>query len=89
MEQGAALELETAVLRAINFGAGQIGRQQIGGELHPVKVALDALAEYLDCARLGQPGRALHQQVAVGEYRDQQSLDQPLLADDLGADGLL
>jgi hypothetical protein len=32
---------------------------------------------------LGQPRRALDQQVAVGEQRDQQAVDQVLLPDDL------
>jgi len=44
-----------------------------------VEVALDAASELTDRARLRQPRRALDQQVAVGEQRDQQAVDQVLL----------
>ncbi len=49
-----------------------------------MKIALDAVAEHLDRARLGEPRRALDEQVAVGQDRDQQALEQVALTDDLG-----
>ncbi len=53
MEQRSALELETAVLGAIDIGTGKVGRQQIGGKLHSMKITLDAFAEYLDGTGFG------------------------------------
>ena len=41
-----------------------------------------------DEQRLGQPGHALQQQVPAGEQRDQQPLDDDVLADDDRADAL-
>ncbi len=86
MKQGAGLKFETAELRPVNFGAGQIGRQQVRGKLHPVKIGLNALAENVDGAGFGQTRRTFHQQVAVGQQRDQHPFHQDFLADDLAVD---
>ena len=40
-------------------------------DLNAVKVAVDALAEHLDCPRLGQPGCALHEQMTIGQQGDE------------------
>ena len=84
MEQRPALEHEALVLRAVDLGAGEIRGQQVGGELHAVEAALDTCAERLDGGRLGQPRRALDQQVTIGQQRHQQPLDQRPLTDDAG-----
>ena len=89
MKQRPLLKLETARLLAVDLGAGQISRQQIGGKLHPVKITLKRRGQHLDRARLGQPRRALDQQMPVRQERDEQPVDQPLLADDLLADVVL
>ncbi len=65
-----------ACLRTIDFGAGEVGGQQIGRELDAVEVAFDARGEFLDRRGLGQSRRAFDQQMAVGEQRDQQAVDE-------------
>ena len=82
MEDRPALEFERGGLRAIDLGAGEVGRQQVRRELHAVEIALDACGELLDRGGLGKAGRALDQEMAVGEQSDQQAVDQRLLADD-------
>ncbi len=85
MEDRAGLEFEAPVLRAPDLGAGQVGRQQVGRELHAREVRLQPRGQRADRGGLGQAGRAFDQQVAVGQQRDQQALDQRGLADDLRA----
>ena len=82
VEDRPALEFEGRRLRAIDLGAGEIGRQQIRRELHAVEIAFDARGELLDRGGLGEAGRAFDEQVPVGEQRDQQAVDQRFLADD-------
>ncbi len=82
MEDRSALEFEGALLRTIDFGAGQIGRQQIRRELDAMEIAFDARGEFLDRRRLGEAGRTFDEQMAVGEQRDQQAIDEQFLADD-------
>ena len=84
MEDRAGLEFEAAVLRAPDLGAGQVGRQQVGRELDAGEIGLQPRGQRADRAGLGQAGRAFDQQVAVGQQRDQQALDQRRLPDDLG-----
>ena len=47
-----------------------------------MEIALDARGEFLDRGRLGQTRRAFHEQVTVGQQRDQETVDQGDLADD-------
>ena len=82
VENRAALEFEGRLLRPIDLGAGQIGRQQVRRELDAMEVAFDARGEFLDRRGLGQTRRALDQQMAIGEQRDQQTIDERGLADD-------
>ena len=82
VEQRAALELEAAGLRAEHVGAGEVGRQQVGGELHAMEVRLDARRQRLHRRGLGQARCALDQQVTVGQQGHQQAVDQVRLADD-------
>jgi len=82
VEQGPALEFELPGLRSVDFRTGEIGRQQIRGELHTMEVRFNASGKFLDGGGLGQSGRALDQQVSIGKQRNQQAIDQGLLADD-------
>gem|GEM_PF-5538533 len=41
MKQRALLKTETAVLRSIYIGTGEIGRQQVGSELDALEITLD------------------------------------------------
>jgi hypothetical protein len=47
-----------------------------------MKVALDAVAQDLDRARLCEPRRAFDEQMAVGKQRDEHAIQQPFLTDD-------
>jgi hypothetical protein len=51
-----------------------------------VEVALYALAQDLDRARLGEARRALDEQMAVAEQRQKHPVDEMRLADDALAD---
>ena len=76
MEDRPGLEFEAAVLRAPDFGAGEVGGQQVGRELHAGEVRVQPRGECADRAGLGQARRAFDQQVPIGQQRDQQALDQ-------------
>ena len=89
VEQRSALELKAGVLGTIDFGTGEIGRQQIRGKLNAVKTPLNTVTEHLDGARLGQTRSTLYEQVSVRKNGHQQALDQSLLADNPGAHGRL
>ncbi len=92
MEDGAGNELEAAFLRAPDLGTGEVGGQQVGGELHAREIGLETAGQRTDGGGLGQSRGAFHQQVAIGEQCDQQAFHQVGLADDLtgqrGAQGL-
>ena len=77
------LEHETAGFRTVDFGAGDVGRQQVGGELNTMELGFDALGEFFDRFGLGQTGSALDQHMAVGEQGDEQALDEFFLAENL------
>ena len=51
-----------------------------------MEIPFNAVGEDLDGAGFGQPGRALHQQMAIGEQGDQKSLHQAFLTDNFFAD---
>ena len=87
MKQRAALKLEAAVLRAEDLGAGQVGREQVGGELDAVKAAFELLGQLTDGAGFGQARSPFDEQVAIGQQGDQQGLDQLRLTDDAGLQG--
>ncbi|MNY81421.1 hypothetical protein D3C86_2229840 [compost metagenome] len=48
-----------------------------------MELGFHAVRQVLDGLGLGQAGRAFHQQVAVGEQRDQQAVDEFFLAENL------
>ena len=83
VKDGALLKMEAALLGPVNLGTRDIAGQQVGGELDAVEASLQPLGQRFDGARLGQPRRPFDQQVAVGKQRDDQSLYQVRLTDDL------
>jgi len=83
VENRALLEHETAGFRAIDLGAGDVGRQQVWGELDAMELGFDTLGEFFDRFGLGQTRSALDQHVAVGEQGDEQALDEFFLAENL------
>jgi hypothetical protein len=86
VKDGTALKAEAPVFGAIDVGAGQVGRQQIGRELDAVIVSLHRRRECTDCLRLGESGCALDQEMTVGQQRDQQAVDQIVLPQDATAE---
>ena len=59
-------EVENSPVRWIEDArADQVGRHQVGRELDALEGAAQRLRERLDGQRLGQPGDALDQQVAL------------------------
>ena len=85
VKQRALAKLEGAFLRAVDIGAGQVGRQQVRRKLQAMKITLDALGQHLDRAGLGQSRRALDQQMPVAQQRNQHPVDQVRLADNQSA----
>ena len=88
VEQRAALKHEARVLGPVDLGAGQIGGEQVGSELHPMEVALDTGSKLLDRGGLGKPRRTLHEPMAIGQQRDEKPIDERLLSDDPRAQGI-
>jgi hypothetical protein len=82
VEHRAALELERSVLGPVDLGAGHVARQQVRRELDAVEVAHHGAGKFLDCARLGETGCALDEQVTAAQERHHQPFEQHLLTDD-------
>ncbi len=80
-EHGPGPELEVAALLVPDAHAGDVARQQVGGELDAADRAVDAAGEGLGQQRLADPGHVLHEQVALGQERDQREVDHLVLAD--------
>ncbi|MCY1375815.1 hypothetical protein D9M69_632580 [compost metagenome] len=83
MEDRALLEHEAAGFRAVDFRTGDVGGQQVGGELDAVELRFDAFGKFFDGFGLGQARSTLDQHMAVGEQGDEQSLDEFFLAENL------
>ena len=88
MKQRSALKHEARVLGPVDFGAGQIGWEQIGCELHAMEVALDAGRKLLYRGGLGQTRCTLHEEMAVRQQGDKEAVDQRVLADDSCTQGV-
>ncbi len=83
MKERSPLETEDSLLGPEDVGARQVGRQQVGRELQALEVRIERGAQRFDRSGLGKSRRSLDEQMAIGEQRDQQSLDQRHLSDDL------
>ncbi|MNF52652.1 hypothetical protein D3C84_340040 [compost metagenome] len=64
VEQGAGLEHEAGILRVKHLAAGEIGGEQIRGELDTGEAALDGAGQRLDSPGLGQPRCPLDQHMS-------------------------
>ena len=69
-------------LRVEDHGAGQVGRQQVGGELDALEVQVGDPGQGLDGQRLGQARHAFEQDVPRGQQGDHHPFQQFLLPDD-------
>ena len=74
------LELELPGFGSVDLTAGDVGWQQVRGELDTVKVAFEVVGEGLDGGGFCQAGSALNQQVAIGQQGNQQTVHQFFLA---------
>jgi hypothetical protein len=65
-----------------HLGADDVGRHQVGGELHPRERHVDGLAQRLQQRGLAEARHALQQRMAFGEEAHQHRADERALADD-------
>src|SRR5207247_7830964 len=88
-EERALQELKLALSRRAvlldDLGARDVGRHQVGGELDAAEVEREALGQRRDHERLRQTGDAFEDAVTAAEKRDQQLLNDLVLADDNAA----
>ena len=70
MKIGPSLGVNAPLLRIEDERAGEVGGEQVGRELDAPEGRLDRIGHGLDRERLGQPGNALEEQVAVREEAD-------------------
>ena len=81
-EDRAAVDAELAALLIDDLRADDVGGQHVDGELDALEVEVDGLGDGVDQQRLREAGQPLQQQVAAGEERDHDALDDDILADD-------
>ena len=79
-EDRSGLEPELLVRAFVDAHPDQVGRQQVGGELHALPGAVDRRRERLGEARLAHPRHVLDQEVPLGEQCDDGELDRLALA---------
>ena len=65
-----------------DFGAGDVGGHQVGGELDALKLKVERLRDGFDQQGLGEAGSAGEQAVTTGEEGEQDLLDDVFLSDD-------
>ena len=81
-EQRPAPELELRLALVVDVAAGDLARQQVGGELDAAVRDVQHLGEGVGYQRLGESGVVLDQDVAVGEDAHQHLPEHPVLAYD-------
>ena len=79
-------DAEARLLRIVNFRAHNIGRQHIGRELDAVELGVHQRGQRFERERFSQTGNAFEQNVALHHQRNQQAVDQVVLADQIAAD---
>ena len=77
-------DVERAGRGPVDLGPGQVGREQVGGELDAAEGEVERPGQGADGPGLGQPGDPLDQDVAPRQQGDDQALEQGALADDGG-----
>ena len=81
-EQRAAAELEGPVLLVVEERAGDVGRQQVGSELHARELQTEHPGQAARGQGLAQSREVLEQHVALGQYRREHQRQRDALADD-------
>ncbi len=89
VEHGPRLEHEALVLGLLDEdgGAGDVGRHEVGGELHATEGEHGGVCEGTHQARLAEPRRPFDQHVPARQGCDEHVLDEGLLAEDHLGDG--
>ena len=80
------MDAELARLLVDDLRTDDVGRQHVDRELDAAEVQGDGLRDGVHEEGLRQAGHALQEQVAAGEERDHDALDDDVLADDDLAD---
>ena len=80
------LDLELGAVGPVDARADEVGRHQVGGELHAVERAAEHRRRGLDRQRLRQAGHAFDQQVAARQQADEHALEHRLLPGDHAPD---
>ena len=81
-EDGALLDVERALVGAVDARPDEVGRHQVRRELDALERAAEDVGEGLDGQRLGQAGHAFEEKVAAGQQADEDPLEHRVLADD-------
>ena len=81
-EDRAAAEFEAAFAGVVDHAAGDVGGQQVGGELDALELAVDGFGEAFDKQGFAQSRHAFDEDVAAAEQRDQRFFDDLFLSDD-------
>jgi hypothetical protein len=81
-EHRAQLHVEGLARGPVDAGAHDVGRQQVGGELHPGKRAAHAPGQGLGGQCFGQTGHAFQQAMPTCHQAHHQAFQQPLLTHD-------
>ena len=81
-EHRAELGGEGAGVGAPDARADEVGRHQVGRELHAAEAAAQCSGQGADGQRLGQAGHALQQHVAAGQQGDEDALEHGVLSHD-------
>ena len=72
---------EAAVVRIVNHGADDVGGQHVRRELNPLEAEIDASGQRFEGERFCQAGHAFEKDVAIGDQRNEQAVEQLLLPD--------
>ena len=81
-EDRAELGLELRAVGPVDARADEVGRNEVGRELHALERAAEHRGRGLDRQGLRQSGNALDQDVPAGEQADEHPLEHLLLAGD-------
>lgn len=81
-EDGARMKAKLLMVGIKDLQPQQVGRQQIGGELHPPAVEPQHLRRGVGRGGLAHAGQILYQQVAAGQQGHQRYLELQWLAED-------
>ncbi len=85
-EDRAELGVELALVGPVDARADEVGRHEVGRELHARERAAEHAGRRLDRQRLREPGDALDQQVPLREQADEHALEHRVLPGDDPAD---